>query len=173
MLPVLIALAVILLVFVAYVASRPNEFVVRRTAVMPVSPDRVFPWVNNLKSFNQWSPWSKLDPNCRYTFTGPDSGVGAKLHWSGNKKVGEGLMHIQESQLNRLIKMDLEFIRPFPSQSQVEFQFEPQNNQTQVSWTMVGKNTFMSKMFCLIMNMDKMVGGDFQRGLENLRACVV
>jgi hypothetical protein len=106
------------------------------------------------------------------TYEGPAAGVGAISKWVGNKKVGEGQMTISESRPNEAIGMKLEFIKPFASKADVQFSFKQEAHQTSVTWSMSGQNNFMAKAFCLFMNMDKMIGGDFERGLGNLKALV-
>jgi hypothetical protein len=170
MLPmILVVLGVIIVVFLGIVATRPAEYRITRSAVIPAPAADVFAQVDDLHKFNDWSPWAKLDPNVKNTFEGPPAGTGTVTRWSGNKKVGEGIMTITESRPNELIRMKLEFIRPFASTADVDFAFKPEGNGTAVTWTMSGKNNFMAKAFCLFMNMDTMVGGDFERGLANLK----
>ncbi len=171
MLPtILIAVAVIVVVFVIVVATRPDDFRVTRSATIAASPAVVFEQVNDFHKWDAWSPWAKLDPTCKNTFNGASAGVGAGFAWAGNKKVGEGRMTITESQPNNLIRIKLEFLKPFKATNTAEFTFTPQGNQTLVTWNMFGKNNFMSKAFGLFVNCDKMIGGDFEKGLAQLKA---
>jgi hypothetical protein len=128
--------------------------------------------VNDLHKFQDWSPWAKIDPDVKNTFEGAPSGTGAICKWTGNKKVGEGIMTIVDSKPNDDIRMRLEFIKPFASTADVQFNFKQQDKQTTVTWSMTGQKNFISKAFCLFMNMDKMIGGDFERGLGNLKTLV-
>jgi hypothetical protein len=169
---VLIAVAAILAVLVAVIASRPAEFRVVRSAQMGAPPAKVFDQVNNLRRWEAWSPWAKLDPSMSIFYEGPAEGRGAIHKWSGNKKVGEGTITITESQPTQCIRMKLEFIRPFACQNDVEFTFKPANDQTLVTWSMTGHNGFMAKAMGLVMNMDKMVGGDFEKGLSAMKSLV-
>jgi len=109
-------------------------------------------------------PVGKIDPNMKLTYAGPASGVGASYAWVGNKEVGEGRATITESRANELVRLKLEFFKPMAGVSTAEFTFKPQGNQTQVTWDMTGKNNFIAKAFCMFMNMDKMIGGQFERG---------
>ena len=165
----IVTTVLVVILFLIFVATRPADFVIQRSDTIPAAPADVFQQINSLRNFNGWSPWAQIDPNCQMTFSGPDVGVGAAMTWNGNKKVGEGRMEITESHPSRLIKMDLKFLRPFPAQNRVEFQIEPAANQPRVTWSMFGTNNFMSKLFCSFMNMDKMVGRDFEKGLANLK----
>src|SRR5580658_7322944 len=106
-------------------------------------------------------PGQSCDPQAKNTFTGAPAGTGAIFTWSGNNKVGEGTMTLTESRPNDLIRITLEFRRPFKATNTAEFTFKPEGNQTMVAWSMSGRNGFMAKAFSLFMNMDKMVGGDF------------
>jgi Polyketide cyclase / dehydrase and lipid transport len=166
----LIVLALLFVVLVIVIAARPGEFRVSRSATMAAPPEAVFPHVNELKKWDAWSPWAKLDPNARNTFGGPSAGQGASMSWAGNNEVGEGKMTISESRPNELVKLMLEFYKPMAGTSEVEFSFKPEGNGTVVTWTMSGKNDFIGKAVCLFMNMDKMVGGQYEKGLASLKA---
>jgi hypothetical protein len=130
----------------------------------------VFAQVNDLHRWENWSPWAKLDPNMKVAHEGPPAGKGAVYSWAGNSKVGEGRMTIIESRPNELVRINLEFIKPFAATNITEFTFKPEGNGTAVSWSMSGENNFLSKAVCLFMNMDKMVGGDFEKGLAALKS---
>lgn len=166
---ILIGLAVVVVLFLIVVALQPSSFRVARSATIAAPPDVVFPHVNELKKWAAWNPWEKLDPNMKLTYEGPESGTGASYSWIGNKDVGEGRMTITESKPNELVRFKLEFFKPMAGTSDAEFTFKPQGNQTEVTWAMSGKNNFMAKAFCLFMNMDKMIGGQFEKGLADLK----
>lgn len=170
LMPILIAIAAIMVVLIIIVATRPADFRITRTATMPAPPAVVFAQVNDFHKWEAWSPWAKLDPACKYSYEGPAAGTGAIFTWSGNNKVGEGRMTILESRPDDLIRIKLEFLKPFKATSTSEFTFQPQGNQTVVTWSMYGKNNFMAKAMGLIMNCDKMVGGDFEKGLASLKS---
>jgi Polyketide cyclase / dehydrase and lipid transport len=170
LMPILIAIAAIMVVLIIIVATRPADFRITRTATMPAPPAVAFAQVNNFHKWEAWSPWAKLDPACKYSYEGPTAGTGAIFTWSGNNKVGEGRMTILESRPDDLIRIKLEFLKPFKATSTSEFTFQPQGNQTVVTWSMYGKNNFMAKAMGLIMNCDKMVGGDFEKGLASLKS---
>jgi hypothetical protein len=170
---VLIAIALVVLIFLGYVATRPSDFRVTRSAVMSAPAADVFAQVNNLHLWDAWSPWKKRDPNATSTFSGADHGVGAHMAWAGNRDVGEGSMTITESQPNDLIRIRLDFLKPFKATNTAEFTFKPSAaNQTEVTWSMSGKNNFMGRVMCVFMNMDKMVGGDFEKGLASIKEIV-
>jgi uncharacterized protein YndB with AHSA1/START domain len=169
---ILIALAVVVLIFVIVVASRPAEFRYQRSAVIPGPPAAVFPHVNDLHQWQAWSPWAKKDPNAKNTFEGPPAGVGASMSWAGNNDVGEGTMSVVDSRPNELVRFKLEFRKPFAGTNLAEFEFKPEGNQTLVTWSMTGKNTFFFKAFSLFVDCDKMIGGDFEKGLADLKTIV-
>jgi len=167
---ILIVIAVIIGVFVVVVAMQPTDFCITRTATMSAPPGVIFAQVNDLHKWEPWSPWEGVDPNLKRVFEGPSAGVGASYGWSGNNKAGEGRMTITESRPSDLIRIKLEFMRPFTATHAVEFTFKPQGNQTLAGWSMSGKNNFISKAFVLLMNCDKMVGGQFEKGLASLKS---
>lgn len=169
---ILIGLAVIVVVFLVIVALQPAEYRVSRSINIATSPDVVFPHVNELRKWAAWNPWEKIDPNMKLTYDGPEAGAGASYSWVGNNEVGEGKMTIVESKPAEFIRIKLEFFKPMAGVSDTLFTFKPQSDQTEVTWTMSGKNNFIGKAFCLFMNMDKMIGGEFEKGLAQLKAIV-
>jgi len=169
MLPVLFALAIIGILFFVIIAGQPDEFSVLRSTKIVAPPEMIFPHVNDFHNWDAWSPWAKLDPACQNTFSGAAAGVGARFEWAGNRKVGAGRMNITDTQANERIRIHLEFLRPFKATNTTEFTFKPEGTGTLVTWNMSGKNNFMSKAFGLFMNCDKMVGGDFEKGLAQLK----
>jgi hypothetical protein len=171
MLPtILILIAIAVIIFVTLVAMRPDDFCVTRSTAVSAAPPAVFAQVNDFHKWEAWSPWAKMDPACKNSFSGAPSGPGAIFSWEGNKKVGAGRMTITESLPKEKILIRLEFFKPFKATNTAEFTFKPQSDQTFVTWTMSGKNNFMGKMFGLIMNCDKMVGGQFEQGLAAMKA---
>ncbi len=172
MLPILLALAVVVILLIVFVAGQPDEFKLVRETKISVPREKIFPHVNDLRAWEAWSPWAKLDPNAKNSFEGPAAGIGAAMSWSGNKKIGEGRMTITESCANELIGFRLDFVRPFKATNTAEFVFRPEGNQTRVTWSMSGKSNFFFKIFGLLMNCEKMAGKDFEKGLASLRAVV-
>jgi uncharacterized protein YndB with AHSA1/START domain len=170
MTPILMALVIIGILLFVIIAGRPDEFTVCRAAKIAVPPEKVFPHVNELKKWDAWSPWAKLDPNCQMTYAGPPAGVDASQTWVGNNKVGEGKMTITESVPDNLIRLRLEFLKPFKATSKVEFKFTSESGQTLVTWSMSGKNNFPSKVFSLFVDCEKMVGKDYEKGLASLKS---
>ena len=169
---ILIALGVIIVLFVGVVAMQPSDFRVTRSAKISAPPPAVFAQVNDFHNWQAWSPWAKKDPHAKNSFEGQESGTGAVFKWSGNSDVGEGSMTLTESRPNELIRLKLEFVKPFEDSADTEFTFKPEGDQTLVTWTMTGKNNFIGRIVCLFMNMDKMIGGDFEQGLANMKAVV-
>ncbi len=170
---ILKVLAIVIVVFVVVVATRPAEFRITRSATLPASPAAVFVQVNDFHNWQAWSPWARLDPSAKNSFAGPSAGEGAIFSWVGNNQVGEGRMTIIESRPAELIRIKLEFFKPFAATNTAEFTFNPSGKQTTVTWSMSGKNGFVGKAMSLIMNCDKMVGGQFEQGLANLKEVVI
>jgi len=167
---ILIALALIVIAFVIVVAMQPSEFRIVRSATMSAPAADVFAQVNDFHNWQAWSPWAKLDPAAKSTYEGPAAGVGAAFAWSGNNKIGEGRMTVIESRPNVLVRFKLDFLKPFKASNTAEFTFKPEGNQTAVTWSMYGKNNFLSKAVGLFMNCDKMVGGQFEQGLAQMNS---
>ncbi len=166
-------LLVVIFAIVAYVISQqPDEFRITRTRTLNAAPENIFQQVNNLRLWNAWSPWARLDPNAVTTFEGPEAGVGAVMRWSGNKNVGQGSMTVVESSVPSLVKFKMEFLKPMKATNSAEFTFTAQGGQTEVSWSIYGHNNFMRKIFDSLLNCDKMVGVQFEKGLTNLQGLV-
>lgn len=165
----LIGLAVAIAALVVLIASRPGEFRITRSARMHAPPSTVFSHVNDFHLWDAWSPWAKLDPDCHNEFFGPSSGQGASFAWDGNSKIGAGRMEIVDSRPCDLIRIRLEFLRPFKAVNTAEFTFQPEGDQTLVAWSMYGKSNFISKAMSLVMDCDKMVGPQFEKGMASLQ----
>jgi uncharacterized protein YndB with AHSA1/START domain len=163
-----IAVLVVILAVVVFIATRPASFRIERSARIDAPPDVVFSIINDLHQWGRWSPYDKRDPAMKKTFEGSPAGPGAVYAWNGNNQVGEGRLTIMESKPGELVAMKLEFSRPFACTNRAIFTLAPSEGGTRVTWTMEGKNTLMGKAMSLFMNMDKMVGTDFEEGLANL-----
>ena len=169
---ILIALAVIIVVLVVIVALQPSDFRVTRSTTISAPPPAVFAQVNDFHKWQAWNPWGKIDPAMKQTYEGAPAGTGAIYTWSGNNEVGEGRMTITDSRPNELIRVKLEFFKPFTATNTADFTFKPEGNQTVVSWSMFGDKNFMAKAIHLVMNMDKMIGGQFEKGLADMKSVV-
>lgn len=168
---ILLGVGCVIVVFVCVVALQPSSFLVNRAAVINAAPAEIHGLINDFHKWEGWSPWAKIDPAMKTTYEGAPSGTGAIYKWVGNDQVGEGQMTILESQAPGLVKIKLDFLKPFASTSTTEFKIEPVGSGTTVSWTMSGESNFMAKGFGLFMGgMDKMVGPDFEKGLAQMKA---
>ena len=172
LLKILIPVAVIVLGFLVVVALQPADYRVTRTATIAAPAAAAFAQVNDFHNWQAWSPWEKIDPAMKRTYGGAPAGAGATYAWVGNKEVGEGRMTIMESRPSELIRIKLEFVKPFRATNIAEFTFEPRGDQTAVTWTMTGQKNFLTKGIHLFMNMDRMVGGSFEAGLAQMKALV-
>ena len=169
---ILIGVVVLVAVLVLVIALQPGAFRVSRSAVFAAPPEVVFPQVNNLHNWEAWSPWAKLDPTAKNSYSGPPEGVGAAFAWAGNMQVGEGSMTITESHPDELVRFRLEFLKPFKATNIAEFTFKQEGGQTVVTWSMSGPANFMRKAMGLLMNCDKMCGDFFEKGLADMKAIV-
>jgi uncharacterized protein YndB with AHSA1/START domain len=167
---IFLTLVALIVLFVVVVAMQPAAYRVERSTKIAAPPATVFPLVNDFHRWDSWSPWAKLDPGMKTTFEGPAAGAGAIYKWIGNKDVGEGQMTLLESKPNELVRIKLDFLKPFKDTSTTEFTFKPAGDQTEVAWSMSGDRNFFAKAVCMFMNMDKMVGGDFEKGLAKIKS---
>ena len=165
-----LVLVLILVVLAGYVATRPADFRIVRSRTVAASPEVVHAYVNDFHKWPEWSPWEKLDPAMKRDLSGAPAGTGAVYRWSGNSDVGEGQMTITDSRPPQSVTIRLEFLKPFAATSTAQFDFAPSGSGTNVTWTMNGHNNFMAKAFSAVMDMDKMIGADFEKGLAGLDA---
>ena len=167
-----IAVLVVIVAVLGIVAIQPSAYKVVRTAQIAAPPAEVHALINDFHKWEGWSPWAKLDPNMKTTYSGSPAGTGASYHWvSADDNVGEGRMTITQSVPAEKVVINLEFIKPFASTSLTEFTVAPAPGGSTVQWAMSGENDFVSKGFMLAMGgMDKVVGGDFEKGLAQMKA---
>lgn len=171
---ILIAIGLAALVGAVLLAAcrRPDAFEVRRSRVIAAPPGSVYPLIANLKSMNAWNPFVEPDPNIRLTYSGPELGAGARNTWVGNRNVGEGSFEITESEPPSRIVGRLIMLKPFKADNRVEFTLEPSGQGTNVTWAMSGRQPLLAKVMSMFFNCDRMVGGQFEKGLASLAAKV-
>jgi hypothetical protein len=145
-----------------------SNFTVSRSTTISAPAATVHALVDDFHAWVDWSPWEGLDPAMERTYTGPDRGVGAHYAWKGNSKAGSGSMEITSSAPDA-IAITLTFLKPWKATNAVTFTFEPEGEATRVSWSMSGAHAGLGRVFALFMNMDKLVGKDFERGLAALK----
>jgi Polyketide cyclase / dehydrase and lipid transport len=162
---VVIAIAGILL----YAATKPDSFRVQRTVLINAPSDKVFPLINDIKAWTAWSPYEKKDPAMKRSYGAVTAGKGATYAWEGNKEVGQGSMEIVESNPQKIV-IKLDFLKPFEAHNIGEFMLEPKGDSTAVTWAIYGPSPYMSKVVGTFMNIDELIGRDFEKGLADLKA---
>jgi hypothetical protein len=173
MLEVIAVIAVILAVAIAVVlilaATKPDRFSVRREITVKAAAEKIFPLINDFHQWVAWSPYEHRDPALKRSYSGTESGTGAVYGWEGNNNVGSGRMEILESAAPSKIVIKLDFFKPFEGHNTAEFTMLPQGDGTHVTWLMHGPAPFMNKLMQVFMNLDRMIGKDFEAGLVNLK----
>jgi len=167
---VVIVIAVAVIAVLVYAATKPDTFRIQRAASIKAPPEKIFAVLNDFLRWETWSPWEKKDPAMKRTFSAVTSGEGAVYAWEGNRDVGQGRMEIAESVAPSKVAIKLDFVKPFETHNIVEFTLEPKADSTNVTWTMQGPMPYISKLITVFVNMDSMVGKDFEAGLANLKA---
>lgn len=166
---ILLASGVAVLALLAYAATRPDEFRVERRLRIAAPAEQLWPLVGELKGFNRWNPYERKDPLIKTRYSGPPAGVGSRYDWESDK-VGVGSMEVTRQLPGRAVQMKLDFLKPFEAHNQAEFTLQPTpDGATEVRWAMHGPASFMTKLMGVFMDMDRMVGRDFEDGLHNLR----
>ena len=165
-----LGIVVVIAVILGIAGTKPSHFSVQRAIAIKAPPAKIFPYINDLHRWSAWSPYDKKDPEMKRTFSGPPSGEGAVYEWAGNSEVGEGRMRITSSTPPARIAIKLDFEKPIEGHNVAAFLLEPQDDMTQVTWTVSGPTPFVSKLMQVFFNFDRMIGDDFEQGLANLKA---
>ncbi len=166
-------LLVVLLVVVGvlgYAATQPDSFSVERRTTISAPPEKVYANIEDFRAWGAWSPWAKLDTNMVLTISEPSAGMGASYEWKGNADVGSGRMEITRANPSSGVTIKLDFMEPFESHNTTVFTLTPNGMGTDVVWAMSGPAPYITKLMTTFVSMDKMVGGDFERGLQQLKA---
>ena len=167
---ILVILLLLALVVVIFAATKPNDFLVRRSISIHALPERVFALIADFRRWPKWSPWENLDPNMKKTLSGAEMGTGAIYEWDGDKKAGAGRMEIVDTNPPSAIEIKLSFFRPFRAENKTRFTLVPAGDGTNVMWEMSGTNNLVLKIMGIVMNMDKLIGRDFEKGLAAMKA---
>ncbi len=165
-----IIIGVLVVGILLYAANRPDTFRIERSTSIKSSPEKIFPHINGFHQWKAWSPWEKIDPAIKRSYSGADSGNGAVYVWEGNKDIGKGRMEIVESTPSSHVVIKIDFIKPFEAHNMIEFTLERQGDATKVTQAMYGPSPFISKLMGLFCSMDKMVGHKFEEGQASLKA---
>jgi Polyketide cyclase / dehydrase and lipid transport len=165
-----IVAALLVAVLLGFAATRPSTFQIKRAQSIQAPADRIFPLIDDFHKWISWSPYEKLDPTMKKTFSGAPSGKGAVYNWAGNSKAGEGRMEIVEAAAPSRVRIKLDFLKPFEGHNTAEFTLEANGPATNVTWAMYGPVPFTMKVMSIFFSMDKMLGKEFAAGLANLKA---
>lgn len=165
-----IIIAILIAAILIYAATRPDNFRIERSTSIKAPPEKIFPIINDFHQWEAWSPWEKIDPEIKRTYSGTTNGKGAVYEWRGNKDIGQGRMEIIESSPPSRIVLKLDFITPFEAHNSVDFTLVTQGDTTVVTQAMYGSSPYISKLMGLFFSMEKMVGQKYEEGLANLKA---
>lgn len=164
-----LSIVVLLAALLIYAATKPDSFRIERRAVINAPPGKIFALINDLHQWESWSPWEKIDPALKRTYSGAASGKGAVYEWNGNKDIGQGRMEIVESSPSSKIVLNLDFVTPFEAHNVVEFSLSADGDSTTVTQAMYGPSPYISKLMTIFFSMEKMVGDKYEAGLDNLK----
>jgi hypothetical protein len=171
---IVIVLAIAVAIVLILAATKPGSFSVQRSISVKAAPEKIFLWISDFHQWKSWSPYENKDPAMKRSYSGAESGKGAVYGWDGNSNVGSGRMEILETQiletsLPSKILIKLDFFKPFEGHNTAEFTMLPQGDVTHLAWVMRGPAPFISKLMQVFMNLDHMIGKDFEVGLANLK----
>jgi hypothetical protein len=163
-----VVVAVLIAGVLVFAATKPDTFRVQRAASIKAPPEKIAAVLGDFHAWQAWSPWEKMDPAMKRSYSGAEKGKGAAYAWEGNGKVGQGRMEITDAAPSR-VALNLDFIKPFEAHNKVVFTLTPKGDATEVNWAMQGPVPYMAKIVHVFMDMDSMVGKDFEAGLANLK----
>lgn len=159
-------------VFLIYVSTRDGKFHYERNGLIAAAPDAIFPYIRDLRKGDLWSPYSKIDPNMRSTFSGPEGEVGAVMEFEGNQQAGSGKIEILRIVPNELVELKLTMKKPFRAENIVQYRLTPEAGGTRFSWSMQGDGGFIGKLMNTLIDCEEMVAGSFSEGIQNLKTLV-
>jgi uncharacterized protein YndB with AHSA1/START domain len=162
-------LAVAVAVVLIYASTRPDAFRIEQTATIQAPPEKIFPYINDLARYQEWSPWEKKDPNLKRSFAGPPSGPGAVYEWAGNSEVGVGRMEIVESAPPTKVVYDLVFKEPFEVRNTAEISMTSDSGASTVTWAIYGQDNFICKLMTTFFDREAMITAEFEKGLAKLK----
>ena len=160
---------VLIVAVLAYAATRPDALHVERSAEIKAPPERILPLIADFHNWASWSPYEKVDPAMKKTYSGPDKGKGAVYEWAGNSQVGQGRMEITDVSEPSRVDIKLDFIKPFEGHNVAVFALRPQGDATTVTWSMDGKSPYVAKLMGVFLDMDHLIGKDFEAGLTSIK----
>ncbi|GAC1369319.1 MAG: SRPBCC family protein [Aquirhabdus sp.] len=166
---IFVLLTLFVIAILAYAATRPNHFRIQRSTIIQAPPEKVFPFIHDFHQWQAWSPWENIDPTMQRTYSGTQQGVGTIYAWEGKGKVGAGRMEITSTNPHSEIIIRLDFLKPFEAHNTAEFTLTPQGQNTELTWVMHGPSPYISKLMGVFFNMDRMIGKDFEKGLNNIK----
>ena len=169
---ILVGLVVVVAVFFSYLAFQPTEMRVSREIVINASPEQIFPFINNGQKADSWMPWKETDPTVKITYSGPSEGVGSASGWASQGKMGIGQALVVESIENQLVKTKLTYVKPMSMTQFTQLSLQPTSNGTVVQWLVTGQNKFGGRLMHVFLDVDKLVGSQFEKGLTNLKTMV-
>lgn len=169
---ILIGVVVLVLAFLGYVISRPSRFMYSRSGVYQAKPEKIFPYLASFKKGNEWSPYMRVDPNMKVTYGGNDGEVGSTLDFDGNMEVGTGRLEITRIVPNELVEMKLTMIKPIAGESMIHYALEDDNGATKFTWSMEGESGFFGKLMSVLIDCEKMMTEQYDKGIANLRPLV-
>ena len=161
-----------LVIFLVYVASRDNTFHYQRSGLINAPAEKIFPYLSDFTMGSQWSPYEKIDPNMKKNIIGSGRDVGSVMEFDGNKDAGSGKLEFLKIVPNETVEIKLTMTKPFAAENLVKYQLTKEGDSTRFTWEMSGQNGFLGKLIGVLINCDKMIGGQFEQGIQNLKALV-
>lgn len=158
--------------FLVYIALQSPQYQISRELLIKAKPEQIFPYINHARKSNEWMPWADLDPKMIMSYSGPDEGVGSKSFWVSEGSMGTGEALVVESIANSAVKSELSYIKPMTMKQTAIVSLHPTGEGTIVRWSVTGENQFIGRLISVVINMDKLVGGEFEKGLGKLKSLV-
>jgi carbon monoxide dehydrogenase subunit G len=165
----LLVLAAIVILF-GYGATRPDEFRITRKVSIKAPPDAIYSRISDMRRFNEWNPFVKGDPSVKLVYSAITAGPGGSYDWDSTGQAGKGRMAITDVLPPNRVAMALQFEAPMKANNKVVFTLRPQDSNTEVTWEMTGTYGFAHKIMDVAFNFEKLIGGEFDKGLADLKS---
>jgi uncharacterized protein YndB with AHSA1/START domain len=167
-----LAFVVLIVLFLGYVSTRESSFRYERSGVINAPADKIFPYISQFRLGEKWSPYEKVDPNLKKTFKGTDGQVGSIMEFDGNMEAGSGQLELLNLVPNESVDIKLTMTKPMFAENLIQYRLTPEAGGTRFTWTMSGDGGFMTKLMTVFIDCEKMIGGQFTQGIENLKTVV-
>jgi len=169
---IILAMIVLILGILIYILVKSNKYTISQTKFIKQTPEKIFPYINNFKSWHDWASWEDIDPNITRIYSDNPKGVGATYEWISKQPNMHGKMTITETMPSNKILIKIDFIKPARGSNTIEFDLKNFGEGTLVTQSMCGKHTFAARLMNVFSTIDKSIEKQYDKGLSKLKKLV-